>query len=110
MKHLLLVDFESVQRLDMSILDESYRTIIFVWAHLEQKVLSAGLWQRRQAARLLRHSLPHRGGRQQLLRDATDYFWNLSGLSAKVSRVNGSCYIHKNLEGVARISKITLLE
>lgn len=32
MKHLLLVDFESVPRLDMSMLDESYRAIIFVGA------------------------------------------------------------------------------
>lgn len=32
MKHLLLVDYESVQRLDMSVLDESYRAIVFVGA------------------------------------------------------------------------------
>lgn len=38
-----------------------------------------------------------------------DYFWNLQSLEVEVCRVIGDYYIYKNLEGVARTSRITLV-
>ena len=38
-----------------------------------------------------------------------EYFWNLQSLEVKVCRVIGDYYIYKDLEGVARTSKVTLV-
>jgi hypothetical protein len=45
--------------------------------------------------------------------DATgvpEYFWNLNSLEVSVCRIIGSYYIYNNLEGVARTSKVVLVE
>jgi len=45
--------------------------------------------------------------------DATgtpEYFWNLNGLEVCVCRIIGSYYIYETLEGVARTSKVVLVE
>lgn len=41
---------------------------------------------------------------------ATEYFWNLNGLEVSVCRIIGSYYIYESLEGVARTSKVVLVE
>lgn len=40
----------------------------------------------------------------------TEYFWNLNSLEVDVCRIIGRYYIYENLEGIARMSKITLVE
>jgi len=45
--------------------------------------------------------------------DATgkpEYFWNLNGLEVCVCRIIGSYYSYESLEGVARTSKVVLVE
>jgi hypothetical protein len=42
--------------------------------------------------------------------EGVEYFWNLGSLEAKVCRVIGSYYIYKDLEGVARTSRVSLIE
>lgn len=45
--------------------------------------------------------------------DATgtpEYFWNTNSLEVLVCRIAGSYYIHESLEGVARTSKVVLVE
>lgn len=42
--------------------------------------------------------------------EAPEYFWNLNSLEVWVCRIIGSYYIYKTLEGVARTSKVTLVE
>jgi hypothetical protein len=45
--------------------------------------------------------------------DATgtpEYFWNLNSLEVMVCRIIGSYYIYKTIEGVARTSKVVLVE
>lgn len=42
--------------------------------------------------------------------NAVEYFWNLESLEVRLCRVIGEYYIYKNLEGVARVSKITLVQ
>lgn len=37
-----------------------------------------------------------------------EYFWRTKGLAVKVCRVIGAFYIYKDLEGVARMSKVAL--
>lgn len=39
-----------------------------------------------------------------------EYFWNTNSLEVKVCRVIGSYYIHNNLEGVAKMSHVALVE
>lgn len=40
----------------------------------------------------------------------TEYFWNINGLEVCVCRIIGSYYIYETLEGVARTSKVVLVE
>ncbi len=40
----------------------------------------------------------------------TEYFWNLNSLEVLVCRVIGSYYIYETLEGVARKSRVVLVE
>lgn len=42
--------------------------------------------------------------------ESVEYFWNLNSLEVKVCRVVGSYYIYNNLEGVAKRSKIKVIE
>lgn len=42
--------------------------------------------------------------------DAVEYFWNANSLEVKVCRIIGSYYIYENLEGVARMSKVLVIE
>jgi hypothetical protein len=39
-----------------------------------------------------------------------EYFWNINGLEVAVCRIIGSYYIYETLEGVARTSKVVLVE
>lgn len=39
-----------------------------------------------------------------------EYFWNANSLEVKVCRIIGSYYIYENLEGVARMSKVSVIE
>ena len=39
-----------------------------------------------------------------------EYFWNLNSLEVKVCRIIGSYYIYKTLEGIARMSKVSIIE
>lgn len=38
------------------------------------------------------------------------YFWNLNSLEVKVCRIIGKYYIYENLEGVARMSRLALVD
>lgn len=40
----------------------------------------------------------------------TEYFWNLNSLEVWICRVIGSYYIYETLEGVARTSRVVLVE
>jgi len=42
--------------------------------------------------------------------EIVEYFWNLNSLEVKVCRVVGSYYIYNNLKGVAKRSKIEVIE
>jgi len=42
--------------------------------------------------------------------EAPECFWNLNSLEVWVCRIIGSYYIYETLEGVARTSKVTLVE
>ena len=44
------------------------------------------------------------------VRPAGEYFWNMNSLEVKVCRIIGTYYRHQDLEGVARMSKVTLVE
>lgn len=51
--------------------------------------------------------------RPELRLDATgaaEYFWNLNGLEVSVCRIIGSYYIYESLVGVAKRSKVVLVE
>lgn len=39
-----------------------------------------------------------------------EYFWNLNSLNVKVCRVIGDYYIYKNLEGIAKMSRVALIQ
>ncbi|HOM14672.1 MAG TPA: hypothetical protein PLB41_15285 [Rubrivivax sp.] len=39
-----------------------------------------------------------------------EYFWNVNSLAVKVCRINGAYYIYNDLEGVARTSKVVIVE
>jgi hypothetical protein len=39
-----------------------------------------------------------------------EYFWNVSSLEVRVCRFIGEYYIYKDLEGVSRMSKVTLVQ
>ncbi len=39
-----------------------------------------------------------------------EYFWNLNSLEVKVCRIVGTYYIYQDLEGVARMSKVSVIE
>jgi len=41
---------------------------------------------------------------------AIEYFWNINSLAVSVCRIIGSYYIYENLEGIARTSKVILVE
>ena len=41
---------------------------------------------------------------------AVEYFWNLNSIEVKVCRIIGSYYSYQDLEGVARMSKVSLIE
>ena len=41
---------------------------------------------------------------------STEYFWNINSLAVSVCRIIGSYYIYQNLEGIARTSKVILVE
>jgi hypothetical protein len=41
---------------------------------------------------------------------AVEYFWNLNSLEVKVCRIIGSYYGYQDLEGVARMSKVSVIE
>ena len=41
---------------------------------------------------------------------STEYFWNISSLAVSICRIIGSYYIYENLEGIARTSKVILVE
>lgn len=47
---------------------------------------------------------------QMLDDDSVEYFWNLNSLEVKVGRVVGVYYIYNNLEGVAKRSKIEIID
>ncbi len=38
-----------------------------------------------------------------------EYFWNLNSLEVKVCRIIGSYYRYQNLEGVAQMSKVSVI-
>jgi hypothetical protein len=42
--------------------------------------------------------------------NTVEYFWNINSLEVKVCRVIGDYYIYKDLEGVAKVSKVTLVQ
>ena len=42
--------------------------------------------------------------------EGVEYFWNANSLEVRVCRIIGSYYIYENLEGVARTSRVTLVE
>jgi hypothetical protein len=39
-----------------------------------------------------------------------EYFWNLNSLEIKVCKIIGTYYRHENLEGVARMSRVSVIE
>ena len=39
-----------------------------------------------------------------------EYFWNLNSLEVSVCRIIGSYYIYGNLEGIAKMSRVALVE
>lgn len=39
-----------------------------------------------------------------------EYFWNANSLKVKVCRIIGSYHLYENLEGVARMSKVSVIE
>ena len=39
-----------------------------------------------------------------------EYFWHLGSLEIKVARIIGNYYIHKSLEGVAKVTRVALVE
>lgn len=42
--------------------------------------------------------------------DGVEYFWNVNSLAVKVCRIVGSYYRYDDLEGVARMSKVAVVE
>lgn len=42
--------------------------------------------------------------------DEIEHFWNLNSLEVKVCRIIGNYYLYENLEGIAGMSKVTLVE
>ena len=49
-------------------------------------------------------------GVRQVSEGVVEYFWNLNSLEVKVCRIVGSNYRHQDLEGVARMSKVSVIE
>lgn len=47
---------------------------------------------------------------QTIKDDKTRYLWNINSLEVKVCKVIGKYYIYKNLVGVAKMSKVELVE
>jgi hypothetical protein len=41
---------------------------------------------------------------------AVEYFWNLNSLAVKVCRIIGTYYIYDDLEGIARMSKVDVIQ